>query len=171
MLADVADDPSGSERLLIRGDATGTMQLAELVDGERVVLTDLPEPVGGAHYLPGSRRAVLEIDAGGNERFGLWLLDLEAAAAEPVTSLSRLSALTDDPRFGHHFAGVSPDGRLIAYLSDRAGGVDFDLWSLALDTGVHRLCTPAEPGCTRARGSLPTAAPSRCSPPATARWI
>ena len=103
------------------------------------MLTDLPEPVRGAHYLPGSRRAVLEIDAGGNERFGLWLLDLDAAAAEPVTSLSRLPALTDDPRFGHHFAGVSPDGRLIAYLSDRAGGVDFDLWSLALDTGVHRL--------------------------------
>jgi acetyl esterase/lipase/Tol biopolymer transport system component len=139
VLADVADDPSGPERLLIRGDATGTMQLTELVDGQRVVLTDLPEPVRGAHYLPSSRRAVLEIDAGGNERFGLWLLDLEAAAAEPVTSLSRLRALTDDPRFGHHFAGVSPDGRLIAYLSDRAGGVDFDLWCLALDSGEHRL--------------------------------
>src|SRR5580693_3830616 len=99
VLADLADDPSASERLLIRGDATGTMQLAELVDGDRLVLTDLPEPVRGAHYLPGSRRAVLEIDAGGNERFGLWPLDLEAAAREPVTSLSRLQALTDDPRF------------------------------------------------------------------------
>ena len=139
MLADVADDPSGAERLLIRSDATGTMQLSELVDGELVVLTDLPEPVRGAHYLPGSRRAVLEIDAGGNERFGLWLLELDAAAAEPVSSLSRLPALTDDPRFGHHFAGVSPDGRLIAYLSDRAGGIDFDLWSVALATGEHRL--------------------------------
>ena len=139
VLADVGDDPSGSERLLIRGDATGTMQLAELVDGQPVVLTDLPEPVRGAHFLPGCRRAVLELDAGGNERFGLWLLDLDAAASAPVTSLSRLQPLTDDPRFGHHFAGVSPDGRLIAYLSDRAGGVDFDLWSLALDTGQHRL--------------------------------
>jgi acetyl esterase/lipase len=95
--------------------------------------------VRGAHYVPGSRQAVLEIDTGGNERFGLWLLDLDAAASEPVASLSRLQALTDDPNFGHYFAGVSPDGRLIAYLSDRAGGVDFDLWSLALDTGEHRL--------------------------------
>jgi dipeptidyl aminopeptidase/acylaminoacyl peptidase len=138
VLADVSDDPSGSERLLIRGDATGTMQLAELIGDQRVVLTDLPEPVRGAHYL-GPRRAVLEIDAGGNERFGLWLIDLDAAASEPVTSLSRLRALTDDPRFGHHFAGASPDGRLIAYVSDRAGGVDFDLWSVALDTGQHRL--------------------------------
>jgi acetyl esterase/lipase len=139
VLADVGDDPSGAERLLIRGDPTGTMQLAELVEGQRVVLTDLPEPVRGAHYLPGSRQAVLEIDAGGNERFGLWLLDLDAATSEPVTSLSRLHALTGDSRFGHHFAGVSPDGRVIVYLSDRAGGVDFDLWSLTLDTGEHRL--------------------------------
>src|ERR1700679_1375523 len=97
VLADVDDDPSASERLLIRGDATGTMQLAELVDGDRLVLTDLPEPVRGAHYLPRSRRAVLEIDAGGNERFGLWLLDLGAAAVEPVTSLSRLPPLHHDP--------------------------------------------------------------------------
>ena len=139
LLADVGDDPSGAERLLIRGDASGTMQLAEVGGGQRVVLTDLPEPVRGAHYVPGSRQAVLEIDAGGNERFGLWLLDLDAAADEPVTSLSQLLALTDDPRFGHHFAGVSPDGRMIAYLSDRAGGVDFDLWSVMLDTGEHRL--------------------------------
>jgi dipeptidyl aminopeptidase/acylaminoacyl peptidase len=139
VLADVGDDSSGRERLLIRSDATGTMQLVELVDGQPVVLTDLPEPVRGAHYLSGSRQAVLEIDAGGNERFGLWLLDLDAAAAEPVTSLSQLRSLTDDPRFGHHFAGASLDGRLIAYLSDRAGGVDFDLWCLALDTGQHRL--------------------------------
>ncbi len=139
VLADVDDHPSGPERLLIRDDATGTMQLAELVDGRRAVLTDLPEPVRSAHYLPGSRQAVLEIDAGGNERFALWLLDLEAAALEPVTSLARLQALTDDPRFGHHFAGVSPDGRLIAYLSDRAGGVDFDLWIVDLATSEHRL--------------------------------
>ena len=139
VLADVDDDPSGAERLLIRGDSTGTMQLTEIIDGQLVVLTELPEPVRGAHYLPGSRRAVLEIDTGGNERFGLWLLDLDAAASEPVTSLSALRALTDDPRRGHHFAGASPDGRLIAYLSDRAGGVDFDLWSVALDTGEHRL--------------------------------
>jgi dipeptidyl aminopeptidase/acylaminoacyl peptidase len=139
VLADVGEHPSGCERLLIRGDATGTMQLAEIADGQPVVLTDLPEPVRGAHYLPGARRAVLEIDAGGNERFGLWLLDLDAAASEPVTALSRLQALTDDSRFGHHFAGASPDGRLIAYVSNRAGGVDFDLWTLALETGEHRL--------------------------------
>ncbi len=139
VLADVGAHASGSERVLIRSDATGTMQLVELTDGQPIALTDLPEPVRGAHYVPGSRQALLEIDAGGNERFGLWLLDLDAAAAAPVTSLSQLRALTDDPRYGHHFAGVSPDGGLIAYLSNRAGGVDFDLWSLSLGSGEHRL--------------------------------
>jgi dipeptidyl aminopeptidase/acylaminoacyl peptidase len=139
VLADVSHDPAGPERLLVRGDATGTMQLSELVDGERFVLTDLPEPVGGAHYLPIGRQAVLEIDQGGNERHGLWLIDLDAATAEPVRELAGLRALTSDPRFGHHFAGASPDGRLIAYVSNRGNGVDFDLWTVALATGEHRL--------------------------------
>ncbi len=139
LLADVSRDPPGSERLLVRGDATGTMQLSELFDGERFVLTDLPESVAGAHYLPAGRQAVLEIDQGGNERYGLWLIDLDAATAEPVTELAGLRALTSDPRFGHHFSGVSPDGRWIAYVSNRAGGVDFDLWTVELATGEHRL--------------------------------
>jgi hypothetical protein len=38
VLADVGDQRSGSERLLIRGDATGTMQLTELVDDIRAPL-------------------------------------------------------------------------------------------------------------------------------------
>lgn len=139
VLADVSHDPAGPERLLVRGDATGTMQLSELVDGRRFVLTDLPEPVGGAHYLPTGRQTVLEIDQGGNERYGLWLIDLDAATADPVRELAGLRALTSDPRFGHHFAGASPDGRLIAYVSNRDGGVDFDLWTVELATGEHRL--------------------------------
>jgi dipeptidyl aminopeptidase/acylaminoacyl peptidase len=139
LLADVSHDPAGAERLLVRGDATGTMQLSELVDGERFVLTDLPEPVGGAHYLPVGRQAVLEIDQGGNERYGLWLVDLAAATAEPVSQLAGLRPLTSDPRFGHHFAGASPDGRWIAYVSNRADGIDFDLWTVELATGEHRL--------------------------------
>jgi dipeptidyl aminopeptidase/acylaminoacyl peptidase len=139
VLADVDVSAAGPERLLVRGDAGGTMQLSEIVDGETVALTDLPEPVGGAHYLPAGRQAVLEIASGGNERYGLWLLDLDAAAVTPVTALSGLRALADDPRFGHHFAGASPDGRLIAYVSNRDNGVDYDLWTVEIGTGEHRL--------------------------------
>jgi dipeptidyl aminopeptidase/acylaminoacyl peptidase len=137
LLADV--DHGAPERLLVRSDLTGTMQLYELVSGELVELTSLPEPVGTAHYVPGTRQAVLAIDRGGNERHQLYLIDLDASAASTVTSLADLRALTDEPEFGHQFAGVSRDGRTLAYVSNRANGVDFDLWLCDLVSGEHRL--------------------------------
>lgn len=137
LLADV--EQGGPERLLVRSDLTGTMQLYELASGELVALTSLPEPVATAHYVPGARKAVLAIDRGGNERHQLDLIDLDAAAASTVTSFADLRALTDEPEFGHHFAGVSPEGRTLAYVSNRANGVDFDLWLCDLASGEHRL--------------------------------
>ena len=143
LLADVDLDldpgREAGERLLVRTDVSGTMQLQELAAGELAELTALPEPVAGAHYLPGSRRAVLEIDEGGNERHQLYRLDLGQAAESPVTRFDELHPLTAEPAFGHHFAGVSPDGRLIAYVSNRANGVDFDLWLCDPASGEHRL--------------------------------
>ncbi len=127
---------NASPRLLLRSDASGPFQLHELRGDTQVVLTDLPEPVGAAHYVPGSRTAVLEIDAGGNERGQLFGLELDRATA--ATRLDELRALTDDPDHGHHFAGVSPDGRRLAYTSNRDGGIDFDLYICALATGEHR---------------------------------
>jgi dipeptidyl aminopeptidase/acylaminoacyl peptidase len=130
--------PGGEERLLVRSDLAGTMQLHEYEAGELHALTELPEPVGAARYLPG-RRAVLEIDAGGNERHALHLIELEAARTAPARSLDALQALTDAPTAGHHVAGISADGTRIAYTSNRANGVDFDLWLLDLGTGEHIL--------------------------------
>jgi dipeptidyl aminopeptidase/acylaminoacyl peptidase len=140
LLADVdlsEDAPPG--RLLARSDASGTMQLCELVAGDLVELTSLPEPVASAHYVPGARRAVLAIDAGGNERHQLYLIELDDAAAAIVEEVGRLSALTADPRFGHRFAGISPDGLTLAYVSNRGNGVDFDLWLCDLERDEHRL--------------------------------
>ena len=93
--------------------------------------------MSGAWYVPGGRRAVLEVDAGGNERGQLHLPELDRT--EPVRELTELRALTGDPAHAHHFAGVSPDGRWLAYTSNAAGGVDFDLWVCTLDTGERRL--------------------------------
>jgi dipeptidyl aminopeptidase/acylaminoacyl peptidase len=121
----------------VRTDVTGTVQLQELDAGAARTLTALPEPVASARYVPGRRQAVLAVDAGGNERHQLYLLELERDA--PAGSLADLRALTSDPRFGHQPAGVSPDGRLLAYTSNRANGVDFDLWLWDLETGEHRL--------------------------------
>jgi dipeptidyl aminopeptidase/acylaminoacyl peptidase len=138
-LADLDRGEDAPERLLVRSDLGGTMQLYELVAGDLVELTALPESVASARYVPGTRRAVVAIDQGGNERHQLYLIDLEDAAASPVGRLGRLQALTGDPRFGHQFAGISPDGGTLAYVSDRATGVDFDLWLCDLERAEHRL--------------------------------
>ncbi len=139
LLADVDLGPGSPERLLVRSDVSGTVQLHERVAGRLVELTSLPEPVASAAYVPGARRAVLAIDEGGNERHQLYMIDLDDAAEASVTGFDRLRALTSEPRFGHQFAGVSPDGRTLAYVSDRANGIDFDLWLCDLDRGEHRL--------------------------------
>jgi dipeptidyl aminopeptidase/acylaminoacyl peptidase len=138
LLADLSRGADEVERVLVRSDLGGTMQLYELVSRELIELTALPEPVGSAHYVPGGRRAVLALDEGGNERDQLYVLDLDDATGSTVTSFDRLHALTSDRRFGHYVAGVSPDGRLLAYVSNRANGIDFDLWVCDLGTGEHR---------------------------------
>ncbi len=136
-LADLDRGAGAPERLLVRSDATGSFQLSELrEDGELVTLTELPEPVASAQYVPGTRHAVIEADAGGNERIQLFLLDLERGA--PVRSFEELDPLTDDPAHGHHNAGISPDGRLLAYTSNRDGGIDFDVYLCDLQTREHR---------------------------------
>ena len=155
-LADVRTDPGEPEGLLVRSDLTGTMQLYELDPkaGLRQV-TALTEPVGTARYVPGERRSVIEVDIGGNERHQLYLVDLDAAVDSGPASQSDLSALTTDPRYGHHIAGISPDGKLLAYLSNRANGVDFDLWFCDLLTGRHRCAYPTGSWCQPASGFSP----------------
>lgn len=139
LLADVEVTAGSPERLLMRTDVSGTFQLSELISGVLIELTDLPEPVATAEYVPGAREAVLAVDTGGDERHQLYVLDLEEAARATVSDFDRMRALTDDPRFVHVSAGVSPDGRSLAYLSNRANGVDFDLWLCDLAGGEHRL--------------------------------
>ena len=138
-LADVDVGDDVPERVLVRSDVSGTMQLHELVAGDQVELTSLPEPVASAHYVPGTRRAVLAIDEGGNERHQLYLIDLEQAATATVQGIDGLDALTSDPRFGQQVAGISLDGRTLAYVSNRSNGVDFDLWLCDLERREHRL--------------------------------
>ncbi|MGH9074470.1 MAG: S9 family peptidase [Acidimicrobiales bacterium] len=121
-------DADDAGRLLLRNDATGTLQLYELSGGDLRQLTGFAEPATG-RYLPGSRRLVVAADTGGNERHQLSLLD--AVTGE-------LAPLVHDPRFIHRIAGVSLDGRLVAYLCNRRNGVDFDLYVHDLSSGEDR---------------------------------
>ncbi|HWD63761.1 MAG TPA: S9 family peptidase [Solirubrobacteraceae bacterium] len=155
LLADLDRGSDGPERLLALSDASGTVQLYERVEGELIQLTELPEPVSSAHYVPGARHAVLAIDTGGDERHQLYLLDLDGAAGTPLSEFDGLLALTASPEFGHQFAGISPDGRALAYLSNRANGVDFDLWACDLQSGEHRLLYPSASCCEPASGFSP----------------
>lgn len=144
---ELADVDATGTRLLLHGDSPGTRQLFELDLGERGgraagsgahgatggamrQLTDLPEPVGAARYVPGRRALIAEIDAGGNELGQLRLIDLDDGSSR---------ALTDDRAHAHHLAGVSPDGRLVAYCTNARNGIDFDLV-------LATLSRPASPG-------------------------
>jgi dipeptidyl aminopeptidase/acylaminoacyl peptidase len=153
-LADVLCDAGAPESLLVRSDLTGTMQLYELLPpGGLRQITSLPEPVGTARYVPGTRRVVIELDRGGNEKHQLYLVDLDADSGPVGTE--GLRALTSDPRYGNHIAGLSPDGNSLAYLSNRANGVDFDLWLCDLVAEEHNRLYATGSWCQPASGFSP----------------
>lgn len=156
-LADVdpSPGPGSPERLLVRSDLTGTVQLYEVGPGGLVQLTALEDPVGSARYLPGRRSALMEVDEGGNERHQLYVLDIDLATSAGPARIDSLVAITKEPRYGHHIAGIGADGRQIAYVSNKANGVDFDLWICDLSTGDHRLVYAAGAWLMQASGFSP----------------
>ena len=120
-----------------------------------VGLTALSEPVRTAQYVPGRRQAVVAIDEGGNERHQLYLVDLDEAAGSAVTSFDRLEPLTSDRDSGTTSRVFRPMVGLVAYLSNRGNGVDFDLWLCDLRSGEHRCCYAGGAWCQPASGFSP----------------
>ena len=159
VLADVDVTSGPPERLLVRSNLTGTMQLYELDGGSGLrQLTDLPEPVTTGHYLPGQRRAVIAVDTGGNERHQLYLLDLEPdrqSTGDRPAGPRDLEPLTEEPKYGHHFAGISADGQFLAYVSNQSNGVDFNLWVCDLGRGDHSRVFASGGWCQPASGFSP----------------
>jgi acetyl esterase/lipase len=145
-------DRDDAGRLLIQSDLTGVHQLYEHTGESLRPLTDLPDPVTGS-YLPGSRRAVVALDSGGNERHQLYLLDLDREG--PVTDVGTLEPLAVDLAHIHVLAGAGRDGRQVAYLSNRRNGVDFDGYVVDLGTGEHRCVYDAGGWCQPASGFSP----------------
>jgi dipeptidyl aminopeptidase/acylaminoacyl peptidase len=117
-------------RLLVGSDVPGTTQLhvVSVRGGELEQLTDFDDPVTG-QLLPDGR-ILLEMDHDGNERTQLYLLDAEPGATpEP---------LVVDPRFIHSSPRVGSAGTLVAYVTNRRNGVDFDIVARDLRTGEEQ---------------------------------
>lgn len=134
---------SGDGRYVyVSSNLTGTAQLYRVpVDGgELEQLTDLAEPVG-AVPVPGGDRVLLQVDAGGNERHQIYLLE-GAGAPTP---------LIEEPEWIHWLGSVTSDGKSFSYQCNRRNGTDFDVYVYDLDTGEDRMvfdmggwCSPRE---------------------------
>ncbi|HLS26840.1 MAG TPA: alpha/beta fold hydrolase [Beutenbergiaceae bacterium] len=117
-------DVDGEGRVLAGHDELGSMQLVEIdTDGTRTPLTDLPGRCTG-RYLPGERAVVVQHDAGGDERWQLSALDLDAPRPGPAT-LADLEPLVRDARYLHTLHDVTKTD--LVYATNRRNGVDMDV--------------------------------------------
>jgi dipeptidyl aminopeptidase/acylaminoacyl peptidase len=111
--------PDG-RRVSFLTEITGVPQVWE-VPAERPSwpeqLTFYEERVSGAEYSPTQERLLFGMDAGGNERTQLFLLE-----GGEVTDLTRA------PGAIHYSGGFSPDGGRVAYTATRRNGTDFDVF-------------------------------------------
>lgn len=109
--------------LMAGGDPAGQVDCVVTPGAPPHRLTRLDGRLLGVVPRPGRNQFVLSTDRDGDERVQLRLFD---------TPTARLSRLTDDQ--ARHFSPTwSPDGRKLAFVSDRRNGRDFDLWLLDLD--------------------------------------
>jgi dipeptidyl aminopeptidase/acylaminoacyl peptidase len=91
-------------------------------------LTFYEERVSSAEYSPTQSRLLFGMDAGGNERTQLYLLE-----GGEVRDLTRA------PGAIHYSGGFSPDGMRIAYSATRRNGTDFDVFVQELDGGPEMI--------------------------------
>ena len=111
--------PDG-RRLAFLTEITGVPQVWEVGAGGPSwpeQLTFYEERVSGAEYSPVDDRLLFGMDAGGNEKTQLYLLQ-----NGEVTDLTRA------PDAIHYSGGFSPDGQRVAYTATRRNGTDFDVF-------------------------------------------
>src|SRR5690348_3844095 len=101
------DFSADGSTLLVSSDLGGTAQLylQPIGGGELTQLTDEPEPVAG-FFLPGTGRALLQMDERGNELEQLYVLDVDVPGAKP-------EPLVVEREFFHRTPYASRDGRLL----------------------------------------------------------
>ena len=95
-------------------------------------LTFYEERVSGAWYSPEEDRLLFGMDAGGNERSQLFLLEN-----------GEVRDLTSAPEAIHYPGGFSPDGRRVAYTATRRNGTDFDVFVQEVPEGEPEMAWEA----------------------------
>ena len=101
----------------MRRDGSGAMQLAD--QGERAARL---------RRAPDSDRLLWSIDAGGDERDQVWLLDPGGTPR----------ALTSDPHVNHEAGAFSPDGSRIAFAANDRDEACFDVLVMDFASGERR---------------------------------
>jgi dipeptidyl aminopeptidase/acylaminoacyl peptidase len=118
--------PDG-RRVAFITEITGVPQVWEVAaegDSWPEQLTFHEERISYAAYSPKGDEILFGMDAGGNERSQLFLLDD-----------GEVKDLTSAPEAIHYPGGFSPDGRRIAYTATRRNGTDFDVFVQDLPEG------------------------------------
>ncbi|HET9965696.1 MAG TPA: S9 family peptidase [Rubrobacter sp.] len=110
-------------------EITGVPQVWEVASGAQgpswpEQLTFYEERISGALYSPAENRLLFVMDAGGNERAQIFLLED-----------GEVTNLTNAPDAIHYPGDFSPDGRRIAYTATRRNGTDFDVYVQELPEG------------------------------------
>ncbi len=109
-------------------DITGVAQVWQVAveGGWPDQLTFHEERVMWAAYSPVENRMLFSMDAGGDERAQLFLLDGDGE-----------TDLTSAPEAIHYPGGFAPDGARVAYTATRRNGTDFDVYVQNLDGEVE----------------------------------
>ncbi len=124
--------PDGSRvAFLDRTTGVAEVWVAPAAGGAPAQLTSFGERVEGISWSPHrAEHMIIERDLLGTERTQLFLLD--PAGGAPVR-------LTADDQVVNGFGSFSPDGKTIAYRSNRRDAAFFDIYLLDLTTGESRL--------------------------------
>src|SRR5271156_537490 len=129
-------------------DLSGVAQiyLVPREGGEPLQLTAYSEPIGDLAFSPTNNADLLfSMAEGGNERFRLYLLNLDSRSTE---------RLTNNDAAIYRFGGWSYDGKLITYSSNERNGIDFDIFVLDIATRTSR-CVFDQGGWCDAYGFSP----------------
>jgi dipeptidyl aminopeptidase/acylaminoacyl peptidase len=115
-----------SNKLSFIADYTGTPQVWELNRGKGwpVQTSFTSERITFITFVNGKSNLIFEMDVGGNENQQLYLLKGDG----------RLIALTNSPDHIHRYGGSSPDGKWIAWSSNRRNPAFFDIYIQNLET-------------------------------------